>query len=145
MPCKHPDRRPTQDVSVPHASALVASRPRALPCLPSSAGSSTSGTAARQDLAQAVAGLVATLARAHALAGDASDDSGLAALLVRARAELDVADEKLLALDRHRERSAFRQAGRIRARLDALEVRIESGITAVQATRDSEPPAAAAG
>jgi len=145
MPCKHPDRRPTQDVSVPHASALAASRPRTLPRFPANADASTSGVAARQDLAQAVAGLVATLARAHALAGNASDDAGLAALLVRARAELDVADEKLLALDRHRQRSAFRQAGRIRARLDALEVQIESGVAAVHAPHDSEPPAAAVG
>ena len=82
------------------------------------------------EVARAVAQLVATLARAQAVAASAPDDKELGALLARARAELDVADEKLLALDRHRQRSAFRQAERIRARLDALEHLIEARLTA---------------
>jgi len=73
------------------------------------------------DLVNALARLVATLDEARGRAVDGPDHLALGLLLARARAELDVADEKLLSLDRNRRRSAFRQAGRIRRQLDALE------------------------
>lgn len=72
-------------------------------------------------LARSVQRLVATLAQAREQAADGGGDAALAALVARARQELDVADEYLLTLDRRRQRSAFRQAERIRERLDALE------------------------
>jgi len=68
--------------------------------------------------------LVATLAQARDQAADGGEDAALAALVARARQELDLADEYLLALDRRRQRSAFRQAERIRERLDVLEALI---------------------
>ena len=48
----------------------------------------------------------------------------LARLVNRARQELDAADEKLLILDRYRQRSLFRRAERIRDRLDTLQHRV---------------------
>lgn len=77
--------------------------------------------AASTALARSVERLVATLAQARDEAVEGGGDAALAALVVRARQELDLADEQLLTLDRHRQRSAFRQAERIRQRLDALE------------------------
>lgn len=69
--------------------------------------------------------LVATLAAARELAvrvGRGEDDARpLLGLVAQARATLDLADERLLALDRYRRRSAFRQAQRIRTSLDRLE------------------------
>jgi hypothetical protein len=79
---------------------------------------STSRTAVTAALAQ----LVATLSRARAKAVERASNDELAALLQQARAELDVADEVLLAFDRHRHRSAFRRAAVIRRRLEAIEV-----------------------
>lgn len=72
-------------------------------------------------LARSVQRLVATLAQAREQASEGGRDAALAALVAQARQELDLADECLLALDRRRQRSAFRQAERIRQRLDALE------------------------
>lgn len=78
-------------------------------------------TDGRTDLVQALSQLVATLDEARGRAAEDPDHLALGLLLARARAELDVADERLLALDRNRRRSAFRQAGRIRRQLDSLE------------------------
>lgn len=81
--------------------------------------------AARAQFAEAVSALVGTLAAAHALAAEQGDDDRLRALLRRARDELDVADEKLLMLDRNRERSVFLRSERLRARLGRLHYRLE--------------------
>ena len=77
--------------------------------------------AAPTTLARSVERLVATLAQARDEAVEGGGDAALAALVAQARQQLDLADEHLLTLDRHRQRSAFRQAERIRQRLDALE------------------------
>lgn len=77
--------------------------------------------AERDDLARAVAALVGTLTAARDLAAGGAIGAELTDLLDRARRELDVADEKLLVLDRHRERSMFRRAARIRDRIDRLQ------------------------
>lgn len=77
--------------------------------------------AAARDLADSLGALVDALARAHALAAGGAYGPELASLLARARQELDTADEKLLALDRHRQRSLFRRAGRIRSGIADLE------------------------
>jgi hypothetical protein len=76
---------------------------------------------ARLELARSLGALVDTLAQAHALAAGGTHGSELADLLARARGELDLADEKLLALDRNRQRSLFRRAGRIRSRISLLQ------------------------
>ncbi len=47
----------------------------------------------------------------------------LVKLLARAREELDAVDEKLLRLDRRSKRSVFRNAGRLRTRIDLLHDR----------------------
>ena len=80
--------------------------------------------AGRAEVARSIAALVETLteARARALAGTGGAE--LAPLLARARRELDAADEKLLMFDRRRQRSVFRQAERIRYRLEFLEVSV---------------------
>jgi hypothetical protein len=75
---------------------------------------------ARADLARSLSALVETLGEARALAVDGTIGPDLARLLDRARRELDATDEKLLILDRRRQRSVFRRAERIRDRLDAL-------------------------
>jgi len=77
--------------------------------------------AERDDLARAVAELVGTLTAARDLAAGGAIGAELTDLLDRARRELDVADEKLLVLDRLRERSMFRRATRIRERIDRLQ------------------------
>jgi hypothetical protein len=74
----------------------------------------------REDLARSIGALVKTLSTARALAMDGTYGPELATLLARARRELDLADEKLLLLDRRRQRSLFRRAERIRERLDHL-------------------------
>lgn len=76
---------------------------------------------ARADLARSLGTLVDTLAQARALAAGGSHGTDLAMLIARARHELDVADEKLLVLDRRRQRSYFRSAARIRFRIARLE------------------------
>ena len=77
--------------------------------------------AARADLEKSIGALVVTLTEARALAQGGSQDSDLAALLARAKRELDLADERLLMLDRRHQRSVFRRAERIRDRLDLLQ------------------------
>src|SRR5690349_11622685 len=80
--------------------------------------------AARRDFAHAVGALVATLTEARAASGDPSDEVRLRALMERARRELNLADEKLLMLDRRTHRSVFRRAERLRGRLDDLHLRL---------------------
>jgi hypothetical protein len=75
---------------------------------------------ASAELSRSIGALVETLAEARALAADGTIGPDLARLLDRARRELDFADEKLLMLDRYRQRSLFRRAERIRDRLDSL-------------------------
>ena len=75
---------------------------------------------ARADLARTLGSLIDTLARARALAVDGSTDDDLVALIGEAKRKLDLADEKLLMLDRRRQRSLFRRADRIRLRIDGL-------------------------
>ena len=79
--------------------------------------------AARAEFARAVSALVATLSSAHARASAGDDARRLQELLGRAREQLDAADEKLLMLDRRRERSIFRRAERLRSHLDVLHDR----------------------
>jgi hypothetical protein len=79
---------------------------------------------ARMEFAHAMSVLVATLREAHAAARDPSDEARLRGLVARARRELDVADEKLLMLDRRRQRSIFRQAERLHGCLDRLHYRL---------------------
>lgn len=76
---------------------------------------------AHADLALSLGALVDALTQAHALAAGGGHSADLVELLARARHELDLADEKLLALDRYRQRSFFRRAGRIRARIAGLQ------------------------
>jgi hypothetical protein len=75
---------------------------------------------ARKELAQAMNALVETLACARALAMDGVTGPELATLLERAGRELEIVDEKLLILDRYRQRSLFKHAERLRGRLDGL-------------------------
>jgi len=75
---------------------------------------------ARADLERALGSLVDTLMRARAMAVEGSTEDELAALLAEAKRKLDLADEKLLMLDRHRQRSLFRRADRIRLRIYGL-------------------------
>lgn len=91
-----------------------------------------------EDLTGQLARLVATLAHARDRAAARADTAALTALVAHARAELDGADEKLLQLDPHRQRSAFRQAGRIRRQLDAIEIRV-AAIGAVSSVPPSGP------
>lgn len=81
--------------------------------------------AARAQFADAVSALVGTLTAAHALAAEQGDDDRLRVLIQRAREELDTADEKLLMLDRNRERSVFLRSERLRARLGRLHHRLK--------------------
>lgn len=74
----------------------------------------------RAEVASTLASLVDSLARARTMAAEGSSRQDLADVLGDARRKLDLADEKLLALDRHRQRSFFRRAGRIRLRIDDL-------------------------
>ena len=77
--------------------------------------------AARADLEKSIGALVVTLTEARGLALRGSRGGELAPLLARAKRELDLADEKLLMLDRRHQRSVFRRAERIRDRLDLLQ------------------------
>ena len=79
---------------------------------------------ARAEFAQAVSALVATLAEARTLPGGLDDEPRVRALMQRARRELDLAEEKLLMLDRRRQRSIFRRADQLRQRLDDLHYRL---------------------
>jgi hypothetical protein len=81
-------------------------------------------SAARAEFARAVSTLVGTLAEARAASNDPTDEGLLRGLLRRARRELDLADEKLLMLDRRRQRSIFLRADRLRERLDRLHYRL---------------------
>ena len=80
--------------------------------------------AARSEFAQALSALVTTLAEARAAADDGAEELRLRALMARAKRELNLADEKLLMLDRRRQRSIFRRADRLRDRLDNLHLRV---------------------
>jgi len=80
--------------------------------------------APRLAVTAALAQLVATLSLAREQAAERAGRADLGALLQQARAQLDLADEELLVLDRNRERSTFRQAARIRLRLEAIEVQV---------------------
>ena len=84
---------------------------------------------AREDLARSIGALVSTLSYARSLAEGGASGDELSALLARARRELDAADEKLLVLDRHRQRSLFRRAERIRSRLEFLHVTLSPRAT----------------
>ncbi len=75
---------------------------------------------ARAELARTLASLVDSLARARTMAAEGSSGAELAEVLGEAKRKLDLADEKLLMLDRHRQRSLFRRADRIRLRIDGL-------------------------
>lgn len=101
----------------------------------------------RSELARSVERLVRTLALARDSAARGVSDHSLASIVARARRELDLADEHLLVLDRHRQRSAFRQAERIRVRLDTLEAVIASrsdvAADAMAAKGPEVPPVAA--
>jgi len=79
---------------------------------------------ARAEFAHAVAALVATLSEARAVAADPADENRLRSLVQRATRELNLADEKLLMLDRRQHRSIFRRAERLRDRLDDLHLRL---------------------
>ena len=79
---------------------------------------------ARGEFAHAVSDLVATLAEAREASGDPSDEMRLRGLVQRARRQLDLADEKLLMLDRRRQRSIFRRADQLREHLDNLHLRL---------------------
>ena len=79
---------------------------------------------ARGEFAHAVSALVETLAEARAASGDPTDEARLRGLVERARRQLDLADEKLLMLDRRRQRSIFRRAERLRDHLDHLHYRL---------------------
>lgn len=72
---------------------------------------------ARADLAHTLGSLVNTLSRARMLALEGSSRDDLTDLLGEAKRKLDLADEKLLMLDRRRQRSLFRRADRIRLRI----------------------------
>jgi hypothetical protein len=76
------------------------------------------------DFAYAVSALVATLAEARSASSDPTDEARLRALVQRARRQLNLADEKLLMLDRRRQRSIFRRAERLREHLDDLHLRL---------------------
>ena len=79
---------------------------------------------ARDEYARAVSALVVTLTQAHAAATDPGDEARLRGLVQRARRELNAVDEKLLMLDRRRQRSMFRRAAHLRDRLDDLHYRL---------------------
>jgi hypothetical protein len=83
--------------------------------------------AARAEVARSIGALVETLAEARARAVAGTEPGELASLLSRARRELDHADEKLLIFDRRRQRSVFRQAERIRLRIEVLEDSVTGG------------------
>jgi len=80
--------------------------------------------AAHGEYANAVSALVATLAEARAASADPADELRLRSLVQRARRQLNLADEKLLMLDRRCERSIFRRAERLRVHLDDLHLRL---------------------
>jgi hypothetical protein len=101
-----PRARPLRRTFVPVRRSMVGSR------------------AARAEYAQALSALVTTLTEARAAAADAGDELRLRSLVARARRDLDLADEKLLMLDRRRQRSIFRRAERLRDRLDHLHFRL---------------------
>jgi hypothetical protein len=75
---------------------------------------------ARAELSRTIASLVDSLARARTMAVEGSSREDLAQVLREATRKLDLADEKLLMLDRRRQRSLFRRADRIRLRIDGL-------------------------
>jgi hypothetical protein len=79
---------------------------------------------AHADFALAISELVGTLEEARSASSDPSDEVRLRGLLQRARRQLNLADEKLLMLDRRRERSIFRRAERLREHLDRLHLRL---------------------
>ena len=79
---------------------------------------------ARSDYAHALSALVQTLAEARTASCDPADEARLRGLVQRARRQLNLADEKLLMLDRRRDRSIFRRAERLRQHLDDLHLRL---------------------
>jgi len=108
-------------------------------------GGQVPGTTAtpRGAVTAALTKLVATLSLAREQAAARAEHADLGALLQRARAQLDLADEELLALDRNRARSSFRQAARIRDRLEAIEVQVialNSPVPGAVERLDSAPP-----
>jgi hypothetical protein len=77
---------------------------------------------ARVEFAHAVSALVETLREARATAADPADESRVRGLIDRARRELNLVDEKLLMLDRRRQRSMFLHSERLRERLNQLHL-----------------------
>ena len=88
---------------------------------------------ARVEFAQAVSALVETLA------ADPSDEARVRGLHDRARRELNLVDEKLLMLDRRRQRSMFLHSERLRERLDHLH--LDLACYYVERTFDTESSA----
>jgi hypothetical protein len=76
------------------------------------------------EFSRALSALVSTLAEARAASSRPDDEVRLRGLVQRARRELDLADEKLLMLDRRRQRSIFRRAEQLRTHLDNLHYRL---------------------
>lgn len=93
----------------------------------------------REELARSIEALVDTLACARALAEERALRTELAELIGRARRELDVADEKLLMLDRRRQRSMFRRAERIRDRLENLHRSVAAQLAETRVGDPREP------
>jgi hypothetical protein len=79
---------------------------------------------ARVEFGQAVSTLVAALREARTVATDPSDEARVRGLIARVRRELNLVDEKLLMLDRRRQRSMFLHSERLRRQLDDLELRL---------------------
>ena len=96
-------------------------------------------SAARLEFAQAVSALVETLREARTVAADPSDEARVRGLIDRARRELNLVDEKLLMLDRRRQRSMFLHAERLRERLDHLH--LDLACYYVERTFDTESSA----
>jgi hypothetical protein len=96
-------------------------------------------SAARVEFAQAVSALVETLREARTVAADPSDEARVRGLIDRARRELNLVDEKLLMLDRRRQRSMFLHSERLRERLDHLH--LDLACYYVERTFDTEDSA----
>jgi hypothetical protein len=94
---------------------------------------------ARVEFAHAVSALVETLREARATAADPSDESRVRGLIDRARRELNLVDEKLLMLDRRRQRSMFLHSERLRERLNRLH--LDLACYYVERTFDTEDSA----
>ena len=75
---------------------------------------------ARADLARTLGSVVDSLSRARTMVIEGSSRDDLKAVLGEVKRKLDLADEKLLMLDPHRQRSLFRSADRIRLRIYGL-------------------------